>query len=614
MLLVPKEPKVGLPAAEPKLESEVLAAEASEAALPSVGTAVGFAVANEVVPVDLAKVEPAPNLGNAASVFLGSVASAALFSVGSSLFFSAALAKKAAVAALTGLGLTSAHSASVIPAGFCGSEAVAGVAGVVAGVAEVVGLNGLNEGAALLGPSESVEDVVVGGLEVVFAAKRGVVVVAEAFPAARAKKAAVAGLTGFGLTSAHSASLIPAGFCGSEGVEAGGAALEVVEDGFEAPAKKAAVAELTGFGRTSAHSASLIPAGFCGSEGSEGLVVALEVSEAAGFEALARKAAVAALTGFGRTSAHSASLIPAGFLGSESVDGVTLAAESEGLAASAARLAAPAMKAAVAELTGFGLTSAHSASLIPAGFVGSVVEVVFVVVVVLEAVDGASVARFAAPAKKAAVAELTGLGRTSAHSASLMPAGFCGSLEADAVDDAEGKDDAGLEAPERNAAVAALTGLGRTSSHSASLIPSGFFASVLEADENPVVVAGAAAEVGLKGLKVGPVLVPFVSLVLGAVVNAAPVDLASPVTLGSEIADALGGLKPRGADAAGASTSSNFALLADGALVGGDVEPEVAEDVVGAGVEEVAVARSPVAGLARSVELWLTFPMRFFLR
>lgn len=39
------------------------------------------------------------------------------------------------------------------------------------------------------------------------------------------------------------------------------------------------------------------------------------------------------------------------------------------------------------------------------------------------------------------------------------------------------EEDRGKEGPDMNAAVAALMGLGRTSAHSASLMPSGFLAS-----------------------------------------------------------------------------------------------------------------------------------------
>jgi len=270
-------------------------------------------------------------------------------------------------------------------------------------------------------------------------------------------KAAVAALTDLGFTSAHSASLMPSGFLGSLEV-VGLAVVEAVDDGLD-PDKKAAVAAFTGLGLTSAHSASLMPSGFLGSAEAECLATGVTPD---------MKAAVGAFTDLGFTSAHSASLMPSGFLGSVDVVGL---ATIEGLA--------PDKKAAVAAFTDLGFTSAHSASLMPSGFLGPPDPAVVVIKEddglggrKVEGTEGLEVA----PDMKAAVAEETGLGFTSAHSASDIPAGFLGEVEVVILATEETEEGVVTE-PDMKAAAAEETGLGFTSAHSASLIPAGFWGS-----------------------------------------------------------------------------------------------------------------------------------------
>lgn len=98
-----------------------------------------------------------------------------------------------------------------------------------------------------------------------------------------------------------------------------------------------------------------------------GTAAGVEAVGADGFPDM--KAAVALLICFGFTSFHSASLIPAGFLASTedaATEGVT-----GGFSAPVAVEFAPCRNREVAALIGFGLTSFHSASLIPSGFFGS---------------------------------------------------------------------------------------------------------------------------------------------------------------------------------------------------------------------------------------------------
>jgi hypothetical protein len=405
----------------------------------------------------------------------------------------------------------------------------------------------------------------------------------------------VAALTGLGLTSFHSTSDIPSGFLGSPG------AAEVVglaAGAAEAPDKNLDVAALTGLGLTSFHSASDIPSGFLGSP----VVEAAAVAAVVGLEVALDNVAV--LTGLEST-------LPSGFLGSLTVAVVVVevaGVEAEGLAVAGAEVDPPDKNLDVAALTGLGLTSFHSASDIPSGFLGSLEALVAAV----EGVSEGLAAGAEAPDKNLDVAALTGLGLTSFHSASDIPSGFLGSPGAEVDVEAVGLV-AGAELPDKNLEVAALTGLGLTSFHSASDIPSGFFGSPGAAG---VEVAAGVLEVGLKGRNFG-----------ASAPGAEAVEVAAAALA---FAAAGTGMTNEGLGAAavvveelGAGLSTPLSLM-DSVFVGSSsvseslafftaVDTRVLDAEDEAAVAGVAaVAKSPVEGFATRDDVMETLPMRCF--
>jgi len=128
-----------------------------------------------------------------------------------------------------------------------------------------------------------------------------------------------------------------------------------------APFINASVALFEGLGLTSFHSASDIPAGFCGSPGLVSLVE----------EGIAVVAVVFGGREKGLKAGVVVSLVEPDFevldLKRELVAGSAFE-DGLGVSVSAFLVAAPFMKANVAELAGLGLTSFHSASDMPAGF------------------------------------------------------------------------------------------------------------------------------------------------------------------------------------------------------------------------------------------------------